>query len=73
MSCTVTSQWIYNVTKATASEMVGTDLDILSLIVDQTLCAAADEAILNKFSTVSQRVAKVRNETGVRYWKKVNN
>ncbi len=65
----VTSQWIFNVTKTT-SKMTGMELNILSLIVDQTLCAEADVALLNRFSTVSQRVAYVRKEKGVRYWKR---
>ena len=68
----VTSSWVYNVTKAT-SKMTGNNLDILSLIIDQTLCVEADVAILNRFSTVSQRVANIRNEKGVKYWKKQNN
>ncbi len=65
----VSSNWVYNVTRTT-SKLTGRELAILSLIVDQTLCAKADVALLNRFSTVSQRVASLRKAKGVRYWQK---
>lgn len=65
----VTSHWINNVTRS-ASGFVGDELNLLSLVVDQTLCANAEVAILNRFSTVSQRIASVRQEQGVKYWEK---
>jgi hypothetical protein len=59
----ITSQWAAIATEKAALN-TGTDLSVLSLIMDQELCATADVAVLNKFSTVSLRIGSMRQEAG---------
>lgn len=43
-------------------------LQLYSLIVDQELCSHAQYAVLNRFSTVSQRVISLRRGSKFDYW-----
>ena len=69
----VTSDWIAEIIQELLQHEVTKDeLDLLSLIVDQKICSESQIAVLNKFSTVSQRVVSLRRgeDENVRYWKK---
>jgi hypothetical protein len=46
------------------------DLEFLSLLVDQHLCAESKFALLNRFSTVSQLVASLRRGKDFEFWKR---
>lgn len=66
----VTSDWTFNAIRAHTPETTSEhEMDVLSLLIDQRLCADSTYAFLNRFSTVSQRVLSLRRRKGFQYFK----
>lgn len=59
----VTSNDICNIVKT----YVGDD-DIMCAVVEQNICTKASSTMLNRFSTFSRRIARLRNYSETKYW-----
>jgi len=70
---TLTSDWVKQTVEALLPEASFSEIQLLSLIIDQALCSDAKIALLNKFSTVSKRVVSLRRGKDSEYWKKDRN
>jgi len=69
---TASSEWLQQLIAAIApSGTKKAELDVMSLLIEQQLCADADFAWLNIFSSFSQRIASMRDINGRRlaYWR----
>jgi hypothetical protein len=67
----IASDWIDQaVRKYAAPGTSDWDMQLLSLIIDQHLCAESKYAVLNRFSTVSQHVVSLRRGEDMEFWKK---
>ena len=67
----VTSDWVTQaVIRRTAATTSSEERNVLSLLVEQQLCADADISLLNRFSTVSLRVRYLRRQLDYVYWSK---
>ena len=67
----ISSRWIYqSIVEFSPAGTSEGDLDILSLIIEQEICADAKLSILNIFSTVSKRMESIRRSRGKSslYW-----
>jgi len=70
---TLTSDWVAQaVRESIRREISSSDLQLFSLIIDQELCSDAKLAVLNRFSTVSQRVISLRRGKDYKYWKRLD-
>lgn len=70
---TVTSDWVRRQIKEFLPLDTihrGNDLDMYALLVEEELCAEAKVSVLNRFSTVSQRITSLRRCEGFSYWRK---
>jgi len=68
---TLTSDWVSQVVKESLEhDTTNSELQLFSLLVDQQLCADAKLAVLNRFSTVSQRVLSLRRGEDYEFWRR---
>eukprot|EP00546_Thalassionema_frauenfeldii_P004693 CAMPEP_0178923892 /NCGR_PEP_ID=MMETSP0786-20121207/17016_1 /TAXON_ID=186022 /ORGANISM="Thalassionema frauenfeldii, Strain CCMP 1798" /LENGTH=171 /DNA_ID=CAMNT_0020598527 /DNA_START=203 /DNA_END=715 /DNA_ORIENTATION=+ len=63
-----TSEWIREVILSINETINKPELDLISMLIEQELCAEATTAVLSKFSSVSGRIASSRSDEGVTYW-----
>jgi len=67
----VTSGWIQELILLSNNEKFNSaELDLLSMSIEQEICKDANDAILNKYSTVSRRIENLRRDQGIVYWKR---
>ena len=64
-----TSAWVASALEG-GWEKNDLETKLLTLVVEQELCAAAKVAVLNQLSTVSWRIQKLRRDQNFRYWKR---
>jgi len=66
---TTTSAFVCDAVKAARPDLSPAQLEVWCLVMEQELCAAADHVRLNHFSTFSMRMAHLRDDKEVSFWK----
>jgi hypothetical protein len=72
---TVSSGWVKRIIEDEVQEGTNkAEQELMSLLFEEELCAKAKVAVLNKFSTVSDRIASMRSASGKSYshWKEAS-
>jgi len=66
---TLTSAWVSQKVEEYAPGNLSTgEVKLFSLLLEQRLCSDATVAVLNRFSTASQRIKSLRKSKDYEYW-----